>query len=303
MLTATRGPYVLVIQPDDDPLNPREDDNFGKMVCFHRRYHLGDHHNYIDKDDFLRDLYLKTVGDDERGAHRYERALDLMNYKIKAPFGSPAYEREVDERLMKVISQKFLMLPLYLYDHSGITMNTTGFSCPWDSGQVGWIYASKEDALREFGGKTFTAATRKKAEDRMRGEVEYYDSYLRGEAYGFELYKDGELEDSCWGFIGSNEEALKGIEDYLPDECSGMTGELVERDSPRSMLKMFLDHARVQVTQAAKDFEKAPRQQTLQTEAPAANPPNGGPVISTYYIYHAKGGCDCRKNLNGNPYP
>ena len=31
MLTATRGPYVLVIQPDDDPFNPREDDNFGKM--------------------------------------------------------------------------------------------------------------------------------------------------------------------------------------------------------------------------------------------------------------------------------
>lgn len=85
--------------------------------------------------------------------------------------------------------------------------------------------------------------------------------------YGFELYKDGELEDSCWGFIGSNEEAIKGIEDYLPDECSGMTGELVERDSPRSMLKMFLDHARVQVAQAAKDFEKAPRQQALQTEA------------------------------------
>ena len=82
------------------------------------------------------------------------------------------------------------------------------------------IYASKEDALREFGGKSFTAATRKKAEDCMRGEVECYDSYLRGEAYGSELYKDGALEDSCWGFIGSNEEALKGIEDYLPDELS-----------------------------------------------------------------------------------
>lgn len=33
-----------------------------------------------------------------------------------------------------------VILPLYLYDHSGITMNTCGFSCPWDSGQVGWIY-------------------------------------------------------------------------------------------------------------------------------------------------------------------
>ena len=57
MLTATRGLYVLVIQQDDSPSNPREDDNFGKMICFHRRYNLGDHHNYIDKDDFLRDLY------------------------------------------------------------------------------------------------------------------------------------------------------------------------------------------------------------------------------------------------------
>ena len=36
-----------------------------------------------------------------------------------------------------------VILPLYLYDHSGITMNTCGFSCPWDSGQVGWIYADK----------------------------------------------------------------------------------------------------------------------------------------------------------------
>ena len=48
MLTATRGPYLLVVQQDDSPFNPREDDNFGKMVCFHRQYSLGDHHNYID---------------------------------------------------------------------------------------------------------------------------------------------------------------------------------------------------------------------------------------------------------------
>ena len=33
-MTATRGPYVLVIQPDDDPFNPREDDNLGKWSAF-----------------------------------------------------------------------------------------------------------------------------------------------------------------------------------------------------------------------------------------------------------------------------
>ena len=240
MLTATRGPYVLVIQPDDDPFNPREDDNFGKMVCFHRRYHLGDHHNYIDKDDFLRDLYLKTVGDDERGAHRYERALDLMNYKIKAPFGSPAYEREVDERLMKVISQKFLMLPLYLYDHSGITMNTTGFSCPWDSGQVGWIYASKEDALREFGGKTFTAATRKKAEDRMRGEVEYIclRPFRRmNRTREFRLFiRDGQLNAMSQYYLLRHFRRLEGVREKYWERA----GEFVEHISWMLPLKTLV---------------------------------------------------------------
>ena len=35
----------------------------------------------------------------------------------------------------------------------------------------------------------------------MRSEVAAYDSYLRGECYGFELYKNGELSDSCWGCL------------------------------------------------------------------------------------------------------
>jgi len=46
---------------------------------------------------------------------------------------------------------KHVILPLYLYDHSGITMSTSVFSCPWDSGQVGWIYASKQKFIDETG--------------------------------------------------------------------------------------------------------------------------------------------------------
>ena len=102
-------------------------------------------------------------------------------------------------------------LPLYLMDHSGLAMQTTSFNDPWDSGQVGWIYVSKEDALKEFGGEKMTGAIRKKAEDLMRSEVAAYDSYLRGECYGFELYKNGELSDSCWGFMGGLEDACKDM--------------------------------------------------------------------------------------------
>ena len=53
MLMAVNEPYALMVQPDDILISPREvDEHFGTMVCFHPRYALGDHHNYMDKDDF-----------------------------------------------------------------------------------------------------------------------------------------------------------------------------------------------------------------------------------------------------------
>ena len=58
MLMAVEGPYALMVQPDDILISPREvDEHFGTMVCFHSRYALGDSHNYMDKDDFLREMY------------------------------------------------------------------------------------------------------------------------------------------------------------------------------------------------------------------------------------------------------
>ena len=48
MLMAVNEPYALMVQPDDILISPREvDEHFGTMVCFHPRYALGDHHNYI----------------------------------------------------------------------------------------------------------------------------------------------------------------------------------------------------------------------------------------------------------------
>lgn len=62
MLMAVNEPYALMVQPDDILISPREvDEHFGTMVCFHPRYALGDHHNHMDKDDFLREMYLDTV--------------------------------------------------------------------------------------------------------------------------------------------------------------------------------------------------------------------------------------------------
>ena len=79
MLMAVQGPYALMVQPDDILISPREvDENFGTMVCFHPRYALGDSHNYMDKDDFLREMYLNTVGNDARGMERYENMVNMV---------------------------------------------------------------------------------------------------------------------------------------------------------------------------------------------------------------------------------
>ena len=76
-----------------------------------------------------------------------------------------------------------VILPLYLYDHSGITMNTTGFSCNWDSGQVGWTFVSKKKVREEYGVKKITQSLIDKVTEVLVGEVRTYDMYLTGELY------------------------------------------------------------------------------------------------------------------------
>lgn len=110
MLMAVNEPYALMVQPDDILISPREvDEHFGTMVCFHPRYALGDHHNYMDKDDFLREMYLDTVGHDEAGMKRYERMVNIVSSRFR--HGPKTEERAIDEAMQKVISEKYLMLP------------------------------------------------------------------------------------------------------------------------------------------------------------------------------------------------
>jgi len=155
--------YEIELTPDVEPPNPRTEwDNFGTMVCFMNRYDLGD----------------KT---------------DLRPSQFN---GWPDLEKHLINIGAAVI------LPLYLYAHGGITMNTTGFSCRWDSGQVGFIYATREQILKEFGGKRVTKKLREKVADILRYEVEEYDQYLTGDVWSISVTEDGEGVDSCHGLFG-----------------------------------------------------------------------------------------------------
>lgn len=112
MLMAVNEPYALMVQPDDILISPREvDEHFGTMVCFHPRYALGDHHNHMDKDDFLREMYLDTVGHDEAGMKRYERMVNIVSSRFR--HGPKTEERAIDEAMQKVISEKYLKPKLW----------------------------------------------------------------------------------------------------------------------------------------------------------------------------------------------
>ena len=250
MLMAVQEPYALMVQQDDILINPREpDEPLGTMVCFHRRYALGDRHDFADKDTFLQKLYLDTVGNTPEGEASYKKLVDSFSN-----------ERAVDNALLDVISEKYIVQPLYLLDHSGLAMQTTSFHDPWDSGQVGWIYVSKEAVQKAFEISELTEDDLQKARTMLDSEVAIYDSYLRGECYGYELYKNGELEDSCWGFLGPVEEAVQAMTDHLPDECRDMVKRLEEQNHPATIIKTLLRHAKIQVEQAAKTLSHESRQ-------------------------------------------
>ena len=176
------GNYITRTYQEDSPESPRCWDNLGTMVCFHKRYNLGDKHDYKSGD--------------------YD--------------GWDEMEKDIIKR-----ENVGVILPLYLYDHSGITMNTTGFSCNWDSGRVGFIFISKKKMLEEYGGKVVTQKLKDRVEGYLKGEVETYDQYLTGDVYGYKVFKvetcdkgcehEEEL-DSCWGIYGEENCMSEGVD-------------------------------------------------------------------------------------------
>lgn len=213
--------HRIEIVGDPDPESPREWDNLGTMTCLHSRYDLGDKHSHKSAEEIVNDL----IGDEVEKIDRWvEEEYHRRNMKalqgddfLKA---NRELNREVEAKKWEAARKRHLILNLYLYDHSGISMSCDSFigrahHAEWDSGRVGIIHVSHEKILAEYGGKRITKKTLAKAEKCLRAEVETYDQYLRGEVYGYRVFgpepepcdkcnhvADREEVASCWGFFG-----------------------------------------------------------------------------------------------------
>lgn len=179
----------LRIVLDENAESPREWDNLGNMVCWHRRYSLGDKTNTFPGPESFDEWW------EENGKDGIIFPLNLYDHDQVSISTSHSYPYN---------------------DH-------------WDAGQVGWIYITADEIRKNWSVKRITKKLRKMAEEILLAEVEQYDQYLRGDVYGFQLVKKIEcdecghvevgIEDSCWGFYGDDIKK-NGILDNLDKEIA-----------------------------------------------------------------------------------
>lgn len=193
--------YILEVE-QDIPMNPRDWDNLCTMICWHKRYKLGDKHSYDGVDEFFERLCYEVLHKDDDeiyGLHWQDM------YKM------------LDE------SNLIIIKAINMYDHGNITVSTSNgypYNDRWDAGIVGFVYVTKKKIFDECGGIT-EENWKERADGYLEDEMKTYDQYLRGDVYGFKLtkivtkqdkcphcgevireYEEEIEEDSCWGFYG-----------------------------------------------------------------------------------------------------
>jgi hypothetical protein len=123
----------------------------------------------------------------------------------------------IEEAQALTLDPNYLTLPVYMYEHSGIELSTAPFSCIWDSGQLGIIFTTVENAKHHWG-----EHPRETYLEYLGGEVETFSKYLEGEIYWFSISQNGKHLEACGGYYE---------EDYAISEATAQANYLVAQIS------------------------------------------------------------------------
>ena len=199
--------YVLEVYRDELVETPREWDNLGTMITYHNHYILGE----------------KELNGG------YPSMYD--EFKEEVIYGDLGLEVDDDGLADCIMEDEVVYFPLFLFDHSGLRMDYTPFSCRWDSGQVGYIYVTHEKVKEHFNIDKVDGEHIKKAKDILKAEVKTMDSYLSGDIYYICLkekktckcceYTSMEVIESIGGFYGYDG-IKEGIKEYLPKDTHSL---------------------------------------------------------------------------------
>jgi hypothetical protein len=218
---------VIRIVQDEDPFNPRKDGDcyLGYMFTWHPNYELGG----ADGDEhYTNDISWTCPQCDGSGelptcvpsSAVYTEPVECP----KCEGDGTIYARSLEDaaEYLRVTRDAIEVLPLVMYDHSGITIKVGSSyaqdSGGWDTSQIGFIYTTQA-RVDELG------VPQDSIEEQLRNEVEEYAQYLEGDVYGYVIdTPDEDHVESCWGFYGT---------DYIKDEARAAAQHYVEKEQTR----------------------------------------------------------------------
>lgn len=166
--TFKQNGYVLETFYDDLPFNPRNETEGTKFILFHKRYNIGDSHGY-----------------------------NQLDYNSWTELQKDIVARE----------KPGFILPVYMYEHSGIALSISSFNDRWDSGQVGFAVISWKEYEQYHNERT--------AKDLIERELKYYSAYLNGECYGYRISEEQVCNLGCAHLI----ELDSAYGYYCEDDC------------------------------------------------------------------------------------
>lgn len=138
---------VAEIRLCDDPIYPRNNSNLGYMLCWHKKYNLGD---------------------------TYESNL-IDRTSIHSWAG-------VERAIRDVYPDIIYIEVLSLYDHTAQTM-TLGYHSGYDCGQIGFYIVTRKQACEWFNIPEYDSKYNTQLELRIKGEIQEYNKWLHGTIY------------------------------------------------------------------------------------------------------------------------
>ena len=146
---------------------------------------------------------------------------DNTNFNFEGNYNSRQdFIEQGEEEIRKHFKDVAVVMAVHKYSHSGVgysTSNSYPYNCRWDSGTVGFIFATKKDIRENWGIKRVTQKYIEHTEKILSSEIDTFSQWANGDIVGFRIEKDGEETDSCYGFFGYDLET-NGVLDHVGEE-------------------------------------------------------------------------------------
>lgn len=163
--------YVVEISYDEYPDDPREmGEKLSKMYIFHEDYALGD--------------------------KKPEAPVELLQQILKY-YGERITGKESVSELVNILqaNENVVYKPIYIYEHSGITISNTSFNDRWDSWECGFIIVDRKTVKESKYG--YYSDWREAAQQIIKDEMKEYDAYVRNEVYIINVLEEETIEHKC----------------------------------------------------------------------------------------------------------